>query len=168
MTASFDRLRTGSGQAPDDIVHHDTRCCCYRRSGVVVDRLRRRQFAKRFRGKLAGRPGAPDDETGERQGYRHRSARQRAAGTADYVSVNTQSLAIQLVSVNGGGVSGVNATIINTTAHARGCKVEAGGTVCTATTSGSPGQDVFAVTTYASTNATGSALSVRHGASNWG
>lgn len=78
----------------------------------------------------------------------------------DYVSVNTQSLAIQLVSVDGGGVTGVNATIVNTTAHARGCKTQSDATVCTATAEGSPGQDVFAVTSYAATNATGSVLSV--------
>ena len=77
----------------------------------------------------------------------------------DYVSVNTESLAIELASVNGGGVTGVNATTINTTARAHGCKVQAGSTVCTATAQGSPGQDVFTVTTYSATNATGSVLS---------
>jgi hypothetical protein len=78
----------------------------------------------------------------------------------DYVSVNTQSLVIQLSSVNGNGVTGVNPTIINTVARAHGCKSEAGETVCTATASGSPGADVFGVTTYAGTNANGSVLSV--------
>jgi hypothetical protein len=79
---------------------------------------------------------------------------------SDYVSVNTQSVVIQLSSVNGNGVTGVNPTIVNTVAHAHGCSQNANGTVCTATTLGSPGQDVFAVTTYASTNANGAVLSV--------
>ncbi len=70
-----------------------------------------------------------------------------------YVSVNTKSLVIALSSVNGGGVTGVNPTTINTVAHARGCMEGAGQLVCTATASGSPGDDVFAVTTYAGTNA---------------
>jgi hypothetical protein len=77
-----------------------------------------------------------------------------------YISINTESLVIQLSSVDGNPVSGVNPTTINTTPHARGCKEEAGQTVCTATASGSPGDDVFAVTTYSSLNANGSLLSV--------
>jgi hypothetical protein len=79
---------------------------------------------------------------------------------SDYVSVNTQSVVIQLSSVNGNGVTGVNPTIVNTVAHAHGCSQNANGTVCTATTLGSPGQDVFGVTTYASSNANGAVLSV--------
>ncbi|MBV8067525.1 MAG: hypothetical protein JO113_06085 [Candidatus Eremiobacteraeota bacterium] len=78
----------------------------------------------------------------------------------NYVSVNTESVVIQLSSVNGQPVSGVNPTTINTVAHARGCKLANGQTICTATAFGSPGDDVFAVTTYAGTNATGSVLSV--------
>jgi hypothetical protein len=77
-----------------------------------------------------------------------------------YVSINTKSLVIELTSVNGGGVSGVKATTINTTAHARACKQESSSIVCSATAEGSPGEDVFAVTTYSATNATGSVLSV--------
>jgi hypothetical protein len=77
----------------------------------------------------------------------------------DYVSVNTQSLVIALSSVNGEGVSGVNPTTINTLPHSHGCKAQAGTTVCTATASGSPGDDVFAVTTYAGANATGAVFS---------
>ncbi|MBV8530715.1 MAG: hypothetical protein JO104_05310 [Candidatus Eremiobacteraeota bacterium] len=77
-----------------------------------------------------------------------------------YVSVNTRSLTIQLSSVDGQGVTGVNATTINTDARARGCKPTSQGLLCTATTDGSPGDDLFAVTTYASTNATGALLSV--------
>lgn len=76
-----------------------------------------------------------------------------------YVSVNTQSLVIELSSANGQGVSGVNPTTIDTVAHAPGCKEEAGQTVCTATASGSPGDDVFAVTAYSGTHANGSVLS---------
>lgn len=78
----------------------------------------------------------------------------------NYVSVNTQSLVIQLESVNGGGVSGVKPTTMNTVVHARGCAAARGGLVCSATASGSPGHDVFSVTTYAGQNATGSVLSV--------
>jgi hypothetical protein len=78
----------------------------------------------------------------------------------DYVSVNTHSLVIQLSSVDGKGVSGVNPTTIDTVAHAHGCKAGNGGTVCTGTALGSPGEDVFAVTTYAGTNSTGPVLSV--------
>ncbi|MBV9699889.1 MAG: hypothetical protein JO078_07170 [Candidatus Eremiobacteraeota bacterium] len=78
----------------------------------------------------------------------------------NYVSVNTKSLAIQLSSVNGQGVGGVNPTTIDTVAHARGCSTEANALVCTATASGSPGDDVFAVTTFTQTNANGAVLSV--------
>ena len=78
----------------------------------------------------------------------------------DYISVNTKSLVIQLTSVDGGGVTGVNPTTINTVAKARDCKMQSGATVCEATASGSPGADVFAVTTYQGTNATGALLSV--------
>jgi hypothetical protein len=77
----------------------------------------------------------------------------------NYISENTQSLVIGLSSVNGQGVSGVNPTTINTSPHSHGCKAGSEGTVCTATTSGSPGDDVFAVTTYAGANAAGAVLS---------
>jgi hypothetical protein len=76
-----------------------------------------------------------------------------------YVSPNTQSLVIQLASVDGGGVTGVNATTIETQPHAKDCKRQASQTVCSATALGSPGDDVFSVTTYAGTNATGPVLS---------
>lgn len=79
--------------------------------------------------------------------------------TPDYLSVNTQSIAIQLSSVNGQPVTGVNPTIINTVAHAHGCEIQSNQTICTATASGSPGDDVFSVTTYQGKNATGSVLS---------
>lgn len=78
----------------------------------------------------------------------------------DYVSPNTQSLVVTLSSVNGDGVTGVNPTTINTVPRSHGCKAGPDGTICTATASGSPGDDVFAVTTYAGTNATGAVLSV--------
>jgi len=78
----------------------------------------------------------------------------------NYVSPNTESVVIQLASVNGQGVSGVNATTIETRAHAHGCAAQGSETVCTATALGSPGADVFAVTTYAGANATGPVLSV--------
>src|SRR5580698_382372 len=77
-----------------------------------------------------------------------------------YVSPDTASLVIQLTSVNGSAVSGVGATTIETQPNARGCVKGPKGTVCTATASGSPGKDVFAVTTYDGPNATGAVLSV--------
>ncbi len=77
-----------------------------------------------------------------------------------YVSPNTESLVIQLASVDGQGVGGVNATTIETRAHARGCAPQGSGRVCTGTTLGSPGEDVFSVTTYAGSNGTGPVLSV--------
>ncbi len=88
------------------------------------------------------------------------SGTRRSGVRPGYVSVNTKSLVIALTSVDGGGVTGVNPTTINTVAKARGCKVESGETVCTATASGSPGTDVFSVTTYQGANATGAVLSV--------
>ncbi|MBV8197101.1 MAG: hypothetical protein JO263_03120, partial [Candidatus Eremiobacteraeota bacterium] len=84
----------------------------------------------------------------------------RGGITPNYVSVNTKSLVIQLSSVNGQGVSGVNPTTINTVARVHDCSVQANETVCSATASGSPGDDVFAVTTYDQTNANGAVLSV--------
>lgn len=78
----------------------------------------------------------------------------------DYVSVNTKSLVIELASVDGQGVTGVNPTTMNTAAKSRGCKTQSEGTVCTAIASGSPGKDVFSVTTYDGANATGTVLSV--------
>jgi hypothetical protein len=77
----------------------------------------------------------------------------------NYVSPNTESLAIQLASVNGKGVTGVNPTIVNTVPKAHDCKSGALGIICTATAEGSPGSDIFAATAYAGTGATGSVLS---------
>jgi hypothetical protein len=77
-----------------------------------------------------------------------------------YLSSKTQSLTVGLASVNGSPVSGVNATTITTTPKASGCKQKAQQLVCTANTKGSPGTDVFSVTTYDGPNATGNVLSV--------
>lgn len=86
---------------------------------------------------------------------------ERARGVRpDYVSANTKSLVIALSSVNGGGVSGINPTTMETDAKARDCKAQGAERICTATTQGSPGEDVFSVTTYEGTNATGAVLSV--------
>jgi hypothetical protein len=79
---------------------------------------------------------------------------------SDYLSYNTESLSIQLVSVNGQGVSGVNPTTMNTLPKSRGCKSNSNATICNSTAKGSPGNDVFAVTTYAGPGATGAVLSV--------
>jgi len=77
-----------------------------------------------------------------------------------YVSPNTQSLVIQLVSVDGEGVTGVNATTIETFAGAHDCSQSGDESLCNGTADGSPGDDVLSVTTYAGRNATGSVLSV--------
>ncbi|HLY01591.1 MAG TPA: hypothetical protein VKR56_03755 [Candidatus Cybelea sp.] len=79
---------------------------------------------------------------------------------ADYLSPKTRSLAIALVSVDGNGVTGINPTTVNTVASAHGCKAQGRQLVCSATISGSPGHDVFAVSTYAELDATGDVLSV--------
>jgi hypothetical protein len=79
---------------------------------------------------------------------------------ANYLSTKTQSLEIELVSVDGKGVSGVNPTTMNTVPKGRGCKLQGREVVCSATISGSPGHDVFAVSTYAGADATGQVLSV--------
>jgi hypothetical protein len=78
---------------------------------------------------------------------------------SQYLSTNTESLAIQLASVNGKGVTGVNPTIVNTVTKAHDCKTGAHGVACTATAQGSPGDDVFGVVAYAGTGATGAVLS---------
>lgn len=77
-----------------------------------------------------------------------------------YVSYNTESVAIQLVSVNGNSVSGVNPTIVNTLPNSRDCKAQAQETVCTGVAKGSPGNDVFVLTAYEGKNATGAVLAV--------
>lgn len=77
-----------------------------------------------------------------------------------YISSKTESLSVQLASVDGAGVTGVSASVVNTTAGSHGCKLQSGETVCTATIEGAPGADVFSVATYEGLNATGSILSV--------
>ncbi|MGB8520237.1 MAG: hypothetical protein WCD38_08765 [Candidatus Tumulicola sp.] len=77
-----------------------------------------------------------------------------------YISPNTQSVSVQLASVDGNGVSGVSASVVNTTPNSHNCKVRGNDTVCTATIQGSPGADVFNVATYGAANATGAILSV--------
>ncbi|HEY1868873.1 MAG TPA: hypothetical protein VGG70_11310, partial [Candidatus Cybelea sp.] len=84
----------------------------------------------------------------------------RHALNPEYVSPNTQSIVIQLYSVDGEPVGGVNPKTINTVGRARGCKTDGSQTVCMGTALGSSGSDVFSVTTYAGTNATGAVLSV--------
>ena len=79
---------------------------------------------------------------------------------ANYLSPKTHSLEVELVSVDGKGVSGANPTTVNTVANGRGCKAQGRELVCRATVLGSPGDDVFAVSTYAGLDATGAVLSV--------
>lgn len=78
----------------------------------------------------------------------------------NYLSPKTHSLEVELVSVDGKGVTGVNPTTVNTVAKGRGCKAQGRELVCSATISGSPGDDVFAVSTYAGLDAAGAVLSV--------
>jgi hypothetical protein len=78
----------------------------------------------------------------------------------DYISYNTQSLSIELTSVGGKGVTGVNPTVMNTLPKSHDCKPQAGGIVCSATAEGSPGDDAFGVATYSQSDANGSVLSV--------
>ena len=117
-------------------------------------------------GSVVGSPGGPPPPPTQLVGVRLTvtlpSLRQRTrkAMSPNYLSPDTRSLAIQLASVDGNGVSGVNATIMDTLLKSPHCKAQNGATVCTATISGSPGSDVFSVTTYDALNATGSLLSV--------
>lgn len=78
----------------------------------------------------------------------------------NYLSVNTKSLVIELASVNGSGVTGVNPTTINVASPAHDCKARDDQIVCSKTASGSPGVDTFAVTTYDVADANGAVLSV--------
>ena len=79
----------------------------------------------------------------------------------NYLSYNTQSLSIVLVSVDGNGVTGVNPTIMNTLPKSHDCK---GGAQRDALQlrrqKGSPGEDVFSITAYDGPAATGDVLSV--------
>ena len=78
----------------------------------------------------------------------------------NYLSYNTQSLSIVLVSVDGNGVTGVNPTIMNTLPKSHDCKGGAQETLCSATAKGSPGEDVFSITAFDGPGATGDVLSV--------
>ena len=75
-----------------------------------------------------------------------------------YVSSNTQSVAIQLVSSNGSPVSGQPATIVQTYAGAPGCTASGSTLTCTQDITTISGQDVFAVTLFSAPNGTGAAL----------
>ncbi|MBV8149190.1 MAG: hypothetical protein JO092_08880 [Candidatus Eremiobacteraeota bacterium] len=77
----------------------------------------------------------------------------------DYLSPNTESVAVGLASVNGSGVNGVNATIVNTSRNVPGCTRNGTDLVCSSTVEAVAGEDVFNVTTYQWPNATGSILS---------
>lgn len=77
----------------------------------------------------------------------------------NYLSYNTASLAIVLSSVDGQPVTGVNTTVMNTLPKSHDCHTQGKALQCSSTTKGSPGNDVFAVTTYSGTDATGSVLS---------
>ena len=85
----------------------------------------------------------------------------RAGGVRpNYLSYNTQSLSVVLVSVDGNGVTGVNPTIVNTLPKSHDCKGGAQETLCSATAKGSPGEDVFSITAFDGPGATGDVLSV--------
>lgn len=80
------------------------------------------------------------------------------AKTPQYVSPNTQSISITLVSVNGSAVGGAP-TIANISATAPGCS-QSGGTIsCTIPVPAQAGSDVYSVVMFAGTNATGATLS---------
>ena len=75
-----------------------------------------------------------------------------------YVSSNTQSVAIQLVSSNGSPVSGQTAAVVQTYAGAPGCTGTGSTLTCAQDVKTISGQDVFAVTLFSAPNATGTAL----------
>src|SRR5579863_5404936 len=112
-------------------------------------------------GPFVGSPGGPTPDP-TRLVKVHLSVTIPAKSGADpnYISTGTESLTIQLVAVDGNGVTGVNATTMNTLPKSSDCKAGQDGTLCQTIIDGSPGNDVFAVTTYSGTNATGSVLSV--------
>lgn len=75
-----------------------------------------------------------------------------------YLSANTESVSVGLASVNGNGVTGVTATIVNTLSTSPGCRAASSQIVCSANLSGSPGNDVFNVIAYQWPNGTGDIL----------
>jgi hypothetical protein len=76
----------------------------------------------------------------------------------NYISPSTESISIQLVSVDGNGVTGVNPTQINTVKGARACSAQGDSLVCSAKSIGSPGEDGFAVTAYPQKDGNGPVL----------
>ncbi|MBV8152968.1 MAG: hypothetical protein JOY98_00985 [Candidatus Eremiobacteraeota bacterium] len=82
----------------------------------------------------------------------------RNARRPDYLSKNTESLSIGLASVNGNGVTGVGATVVDITRKSPGCKSSGTNLVCQATLSVAAGDDVFNVIAYEWPGATGDVL----------
>lgn len=80
------------------------------------------------------------------------------AKTPQYVSPNTQSVSITLLSVNGASVGGAP-VIANVSATAPGCTSSGGTISCSIPVPAQAGTDVYAVTMFAGTNATGATLS---------
>lgn len=76
-----------------------------------------------------------------------------------YLSPDTHSISIGLAAVNGGPISGARTSVIDTEAGAAGCTVEKGALKCSATIDAADGDDLFNVSTYAWSNATGAVLS---------
>ncbi|MGA8535519.1 MAG: hypothetical protein WB615_15535, partial [Candidatus Tumulicola sp.] len=114
-------------------------------------------------GSYVGSPGGGDPPPTQLVGVRLTVSVPTGGGShgmhPSYISANTQSVSVQLAAVDGTGVTGVNASVVNTTPKSPNCKVESGALVCTAKIAGSPGSDLFTVTTYAGMNAIGSVLS---------
>ncbi|MBV8638620.1 MAG: hypothetical protein JO322_11075 [Candidatus Eremiobacteraeota bacterium] len=79
--------------------------------------------------------------------------------TRAYLSPNTQSLVLQLTSVNGVAIPSQQSTTIDTFAGAPNCAPAGSSLVCTGTVTGANGSDVFSVTAYAQPNGTGGVLS---------
>ncbi len=75
-----------------------------------------------------------------------------------YVSPNTQSVSIVLVSVNGTAAAGQNATIVQTYPGASNCTAASSGLTCTGDVPALAGADVFNVSLFSGPNATGSVL----------
>jgi streptogramin lyase len=76
-----------------------------------------------------------------------------------YVSPNTGSIRIAVQSVNGQAGASVAPTIAKIASGAAGCATDAGGTLtCTVAANAAVGNDVFAISTYASNDATGTPL----------
>jgi hypothetical protein len=83
---------------------------------------------------------------------------QGAARRPNYISPNTQSASIQLVSVNG-TASKQAATVVALTPGSPNCSSSTGTLVCTASVPAPAGSDVFSLTLFSAANAGGSQLS---------